>query len=168
MPHSGSLKSSAGRYNPNSQTARPAACFHIFKCSWSQGFRLQPLCEDPVGHEQMAMSERQPERSLPGTAWHRVQRFLKTGTSPQSTHQVAGHITTGQTSICYRSHSCSITACVASVHFLCKRGHQKPDVLHTAFDAPCSARVRSFASKQTSGKPLCRRSILFCFGGLEW
>lgn len=33
MPHSGSLKSSAGRYNPNSQTARPAACFHIFKCS---------------------------------------------------------------------------------------------------------------------------------------
>lgn len=80
MLHSGSLTSRAGRHNPNSGPARPAAFFPLMsECSWSQGFRLQPPCKDPVGHQQMAVSEWRPERSLPGTAWHRAQRFQKAG-----------------------------------------------------------------------------------------
>ena len=160
MSHGCLLKSSAGRHNP-SRASRPAAVFPSFYLRWSQGFRLQPSCKDPGGHEQMAMSEWRPERSLPGTAWHHVQHFLKTGKRPP------GHPSSSWTlyRICHRGNSCSILPYEASVHCLWIRSHQKPDMLHAAFAQ--RKQTLSFQNRHL-GRLSAAKASCFAFGGLEW
>lgn len=127
------LKSSIGRYNPD----RQPACLAVFLTSVRSAEVKVPDCGLPV-KTQLVRSKwpwvndglnvlyQQLCDTVFGTSWH----------DPQSTRQVPGHISKGQTSIFHRSSSWKYRIHIISFETGVRR---KPP--------PCSAWADSFASR---------------------